>query len=914
MADSDPNDPFEPRDDEDIDDLDDANAVDLDDEDNEDVVADVNEEAQSEDENELIVLDPDHPLMERFQQRLKNLLERQVERLQVTKREQDETLKKKRQQHLELGNELYNLQQELAKAQMHIEKAHDDYTEAKRGRQQKEMALDDTRRMFKEMSNAYNQEKRKEADLRQEVDNLALRLFYMRNAREDVLGDIAVMKRAAEKADGDLSKAEDAKMRQDHLVDRLVEQTDRLREDIALYDAQMAAQGDEIKAAKDGLADAQSEIQTIAVERKQLMSQWNSSLIGLTRRNEAHSTMLEALNQRNEQIRSLGTEAEAYAKSISKEQEQNEKLTLILNKTEKDFDMVKRQLMLSRNKHDQLKQEFSVKTRQLHETESHLERANAQIRERKTELDALRKQIERENLEKVRLTEEITEQIRSRLTMKKAAEYTQKLTGKVRDRTREVETQIALVENEISKDQLEAAHVRARLRHNQTVVESLDKEIAAKNTVITKSEQDQSRNNIDIERKQGEIDLHNKRLEQLIASAGGVELGPLEITINSLGKSIAAKQEEIAGLEQMWLREQHELVKIVNERSDLTATVNRLKKQLMILGQKKLRIEGNIEREQKEKQTVERSLNHLQTDMQRLNGLIYRETDAAEQLRKHNALLETDFVRALKEEEKVSLQLREKLEQLKEEKNRLLTALIDAEQRIMLWEKKIQLAQETRAAVDSDIGQAEIKAMRSEIHRMEVRLGQLMRQQEQLIQEMEKSVSRRDTIATRGEAQARAKVKVVTKGAMQRELNELRKRIKQTIKTTNECDEDIEDLRQKQSLLESEIAERNERCNQLQQEADRLNETLASLTDMKQMQIFDLQSRQQTARYYQQVREGKYKPLYKDSARLEEERQRQQERTQALSLVIERVSSEHPQVLRAIGPCRSMINTRLGFA
>ena len=60
----------------------------------------------------------------------------------------------------------------------------------------------------------------------------------------------------------------------------------------------------------------------------------------------------------------------------------------------------------------------------------------------------------------------------------------------------------------------------------------------------------------------------------------------------------------------------------------------------------------------------------------------------------------------------------------------------------MLWEKKTQLARETRAAVDSEVGQGEVRAMKSEIHRMQVRYGQLMKQQEKMIQEMEKAVSR----------------------------------------------------------------------------------------------------------------------------------------------------------------------------
>ncbi len=38
----------------------------------------------------------------------------------------------------------------------------------------------------------------------------------------------------------------------------------------------------------------------------------------------------------------------------------------------------------------------------------------------------------------------------------------------------------------------------------------------------------------------------------------------------------------------------------------------------------------------------------------------------------------------------------------------------------MLWEKKIQVTREMKEAVDSEAGQAEVKAMKAEIHRMQV--------------------------------------------------------------------------------------------------------------------------------------------------------------------------------------------------
>lgn len=51
--------------------------------------------------------------------------------------------------------------------------------------------------------------------------------------------------------------------------------------------------------------------------------------------------------------------------------------------------------------------------------------------------------------------------------------------------------------------------------------------------------------------------------------------------------------------------------------------------------------------------------------------------------------------------------------------------IVDVENQIMLWEKKIQLERETQEALDPDYGQPEIKGMKKEIHRMQLRLNQV---------------------------------------------------------------------------------------------------------------------------------------------------------------------------------------------
>ena len=46
--------------------------------------------------------------------------------------------------------------------------------------------------------------------------------------------------------------------------------------------------------------------------------------------------------------------------------------------------------------------------------------------------------------------------------------------------------------------------------------------------------------------------------------------------------------------------------------------------------------------------------------------------------------------------------------------------LFSFSENIMNWDKRIQLAKEMKAAVDSETGQGEIKEMNFEIHRMKV--------------------------------------------------------------------------------------------------------------------------------------------------------------------------------------------------
>ena len=72
------------------------------------------------------------------------------------------------------------------------------------------------------------------------------------------------------------------------------------------------------------------------------------------------------------------------------------------------------------------------------------------------------------------------------------------------------------------------------------------------------------------------------------------DLGPLELKIDTLQKQISDSVEHCADMQRFWLRQQNELVRKSKESGEEATAMDSLKKQQLILQQKKLRIDGRV--------------------------------------------------------------------------------------------------------------------------------------------------------------------------------------------------------------------------------------------------------------------------------------------------------------------------------
>ncbi|XP_049668077.1 coiled-coil domain-containing protein 40 [Accipiter gentilis] len=863
-------------------------------------------------ETELVVLDPEHPLMRRFQAALKNYLTKQMEKVNLELQELRTATKKGKIQREELGVILYGAQQQLAHLQMELEKSHDRHSQMAAARRQLEEELEGLRLTYKKMCQNTDVERKKVSAMQTQVENLALHLFYMENMDQDMRHNILLMKKSTKKAEAEKVQAEVEKKKQDLLLDRLTRKAYELQEQIALFEAQFVAQAEGTKVTRQAVNEACMEVQAINMEKKRLMNHWNSSLAGMKQRDEAYIATQELLSKYRHDLKSLEMDIHGCRKSIRKEEEKNELLVTILSRSQNDANTTKKLIAQCLSRQEALKVEFGTYARILHETEQALSRTKMDQAAHLNELLSISKDIEKGTDAKEQIENQIVAKLQEQMMSSKATKHFSQLAAKLRRRKTDLELHFSKVENDMAQVILNATHTNCRLTILQKTLCELDKEIKNIYDLISCRESEIAKCSLLIENKQGVISQYNKRLEMILSQQGGQELGPLEIEINKLTKQIEEYNCEVMTLQKYWLNQQKELVKLTHKREEQIASLDMLKKQITIMEQKKVRTENKIQQETKEQKDIERHMRNMSNDLIKLNVLINKNNSSFEELQYGNIITENEFVRSLKAAEKESVEMQERHSQLTEEKERLLNSLVEAEHQIMLWEKKIQLTREMRAAVDSETGQGEIQAMRTEIHRMQVRYGQLMKQQEKMIRDMEASVSRREEIAIRGEGQNKTDKKRLTKSDFYRKKQELRKKISETQKNTQDCNKTILELESTQASLSATLSEKQQELCRLQAESDGLDSDAECLQNKKRWNLLEIVAYQTRQKHLQALKEGKYAPLCRTEQAWRNEQQKLQDRLRAIDAIVHQIHQEHPQHRRALQWLRQCLESRVG--
>ncbi|NXR50471.1 CCD40 protein, partial [Hippolais icterina] len=851
-------------------------------------------------ETELVILDPEHPLMTRFQTALKNYLTKQIEQVNLDLHELRTAMKASKEQREELGVILYGAQQQLGQLEVELEKSHERCSQAAAARRQLEEELEGLRGAHKEICHNTDDERKEVSAMQTQIENLALELFYVQNMDQDMQHRLLLMKQSAKRAEAERIQAEVEKQKQDLFVDQLTRRVYQLQEQIALFEAQLVAQAEDTKVTRQAVTEAGLEIQAINMEKKRLMDHWNTSLAGMKQRDEAYVVTQELLSNYRRDLKSLEGDIHGCGKSIRKEEEKNENLVSLLNRSQNDASVTRKLIAQCLLEQEALQVQTGTYTRVLQETEQALSRTKMDHAAHQNELQSIRRGIEKGTYAKEQLESEILAKLQDQKISSKAAKHFSQLAEKLRNRKSDLELHFYKVENDVAHIILNTTNTSCRLTVHQKTLCEVDNEIKSVNEMITCQENEIARSRLLTDKKGGIICLYNKKLEMLLAQQGGQELGPLEIEINQLNRQIEECNSKAMTLQKYWLNEQKELVKLTREREEQITSLDTLQKQIIIMQQRKLRVENEIQQEIKEQKDVERHMKNMSNDLIKLNTLISKNNSNVEQLQNGKMVTESEFLQSLKAAEKESVEMQERHSQLTEEKERLLNSLVESEHQILLWEKKIQLAKEMREATDALLEQGEIHDMKTEIRRMQVRYEQLLKQQEMLMRAMETCVSHRETITNWAEAQSKMDKKHSPKSDFQSRKEELKKKIKETQENIYECNQTITELETVQESLSDTFSEKKKEFCQLQADTDGLMVDMEYLQNEKRWNLLELVAHQAHQKQLQALREGKYKALCNTEEACKNQQEKLQGRLQTIKTIVQQIREEQPQHKRAL--------------
>merc|ERR1719327_285704 len=198
-----------------------------------------------------------------------------------------------------------------------------------------------------------------------------------------------------QKAEDHIKTVEKAKVKQDLLLDSMNEDVKRMTEQKALLEAQLVAQKQETEAAVSTLRETSREMEAIEFEKKQLMQQWRSSLIGMQRRDEALQNVQQALQEQNEAELGVDNEIRGLQNSIRTEQERHEQLSALRDRNEHEMQYLQTQMTTIKADRERLMEQYNMLKRSLEHTTSETSKLDAGIQDSESQLEVVEKNIQK---------------------------------------------------------------------------------------------------------------------------------------------------------------------------------------------------------------------------------------------------------------------------------------------------------------------------------------------------------------------------------------------------------------------------------------------------------------------------------------------------------------------------------------
>ncbi|XP_028313941.1 coiled-coil domain-containing protein 40-like [Gouania willdenowi] len=791
-----------------------------------------NEDPQQENkEEEEVVLDPNHPLALKHQSALSQELSRLLERMKLKVHEKRKTEKEDANYSQELSCKL-NREQAY---QVKLEKKLQDLNTAKAQTVAKHRQVQEQLEANTNQSSAHSEKKDKAehnvVQLQAELNNLMLLTLYTQEECDTMRLQVKTMKTVRHKKEVENSKAEEEKRMQDLYVDQLTKELNWLTQQKDKHLGKILTLKEETRESNESLLKVNMDLELFLMSRKQLLCQWNNRLLEIQKRDEPLSAKLEAVFEDRHRLILLDEEIEKYKKSIKAQEEQSQTLITELKWYQADCAALKKRTSERQRQQECLQSRYTEKKSILSNTSQIVDALKKDAAKQQDELNDDIKMIDELNSKRLELENKVLACMQQ-LPYKNTAQHS--LIKKMASLMTEKRNQLQLQGSDINAMKLARHDANVMVGTLELTEKDFEEEIRQFNKQLTDFRTDILSKRKLIKQKQVMITDYKQKINEIVASMANEELGPLGEMVRVLMADLEEVEMTLSHDKHLWMELQEKAIKKVLEMEARSREIMILQTENTALQKKTMRLESQVEFEHQVGIEVENTAKKLQQVQAKLNTLLGKNKLSDQELELETTLMERELNQKLQEAYRETLNLQMKYENLQEENEQIMVSLLEVEQHIMLWERKAQIVQETQAAVNSEENKEKISAMKVKVHRREVQLSGLMRRQEELVYESQKTVERWGSNLDRKELKSSIQnKKQQKKTASPLTIMCLQRNIKEAIKLAGDFVKMIKDLQESQTSLSNYLMKQQQQMTKLYNTSSALDSDILKLQDGK---------------------------------------------------------------------------------
>ncbi|XP_046670785.1 coiled-coil domain-containing protein 40 [Homalodisca vitripennis] len=855
------------------------------------------------------VLQPDNPLMIRFQAALKSHLTRQNRRLDeeivglklslkecLKTCENDIEVRDSDQQAVFRQNIVFDKERETTEALI-ID------------REKIETDLKADLGIHKETNIILTNTTNKEEELRLEKESLAALITQFSEWEQSQNSEITIAQRISEKNKTDRNVYTQEKIYQDLLIVSLTSEVLNLTTKLGELEKHIKQKQSEVEVVQQSVADGNADLEALERENKRLMQVWSHVILQIQQRDQVMGEVKVQLIKGQEQYRQLECQVDSYKRSSAVEIKRNESLTQTLLRLEGDQEVLSRTYSSEEDKQHKLRETLVHLANSLKLTQADLDKIIADSRDKDAQCAVVQAEIDKLLQLKYQLEEKLLTKLHQQVVLSKAEKHTSKLISNLRTSARTLEAQLAGAQNELARVLLCIEQENKQLKEYNINLDDEKMLYAAREKELKASENGLKQQESVITWKQRQIANVNVQIAAINQRSQGLEETADELQVTYLERGLAQIINNIEELHKAWMREQSRIVTLTQQRNSLLNQLSVYHKQILVMKQKQLKTEFEIDRLKKEETNIQHLVSSLEKRLTGLNLQCSERKGYKENLNNLNLAAQNQLICDLKDAEVKALTLQEDMCYLEIEKEELRGEIVQAQRDLLAWERKLQMATEVKQNIDKSKAEGgEIAVMKSEIHRMEVRYAQLQKVQEKLAHDMEMCISRRDGIVELAQAREKRSTKraLYTRQQFLKKLDDLQTKIKQTNselksvdKTYNSSDDHMHELTDRKQYKRNQLSELQGAVSQMQAQ-------LAEGQLHRQKNLEMLVRKQRKARQYGELKAGRYSLQFRQESVLELETQKQKAVNSDLVSIVESINTDFPILAT---PITQILNT-----